>query len=105
MVQWLERAVVGNLLTTLVFAGMSKNSGSILLSTQYKAKNNVTTSLYNQSLYTLELDHGPLPIDGTHFPKSQSPLPDTVKHVEGFFTVVSQLVEQKRSSNVHVGSC
>ena len=46
-------AIVGNLLTTSVSKGLSKDSGSILLSTQYKAKNYITTAPYRH--YTLEL--------------------------------------------------
>ena len=67
---WLEREVdtktfsdVGNFLTTSVFAGLSKDSGSIHLNTHDTKPRTTKHSL--QTPYTLELNLGPFPLDVT----------------------------------------
>ena len=84
MVEWLERAFamrnvsgsvpsrgghktledVWDLLTPSVSAGLSKNSGYMLLTHDTKPK---PTQHSLQTLYTLEMDLGPFPTAVTHF--------------------------------------
>ena len=58
--------VVGNFLTKLFSAGLSKDNSSILLNTRYRAKNNTTTFPY-KALHIVELNLGSFPTDGAHF--------------------------------------
>ena len=57
--------VVRNLLNELISTRLSKDSGSLLLKHTIQSQEQQKYSL--QTLYTLELDLGPFPIDGAHF--------------------------------------
>ena len=59
-------AVVGDLLTKSVFAGLSKENGSIVLKLTIQSQEK-HFNIALQTLYTLELDLGPFQTDGAHF--------------------------------------